>query len=382
MRAASRTASRSLKTFALAFALVGAGLRAKSPPLAEVAAAIGPAEARQALFGISARAEASGPRGAFVSEMLSLADGTARFRLTKGNEITELLLVDGKPFARSGAASPVGGPLRPAEATMAGFVRGHEVHRMLLDLDLRFQVVERATAPGCLALAGPDASAVTLCRAAGSDLPATLELGSPSAAGGDSVTLELGDWRGVLGGHGVRLPFAVSFLHAGERHDYRYTEVLPFRIAPGVPLPEGREVLLARLDDLATLAAAHERVLEAHRRSDVQMLLADAPQRSLQSGRGVLKETGPDELAARLGPYLASTRFSRYEDVAPPVIALSADGTLGWLACQIEAAGTQLSPGGSPEPLAFGFSWVELYARQNGRWQSIGNASSVRPPDS
>ncbi len=377
-----RPASRITFALGIFFGLSSLSAQPTALSLQRIAEAVGPAASRQALFGISARAEASGPRGAFVSEMLSFADGTARFRLTKGNEITELLLVDGEPFARSGSASPVGGPLQPAEAAMAGFVRGHEVHRMLLDLDLRFRVVERATAPGCLALAGPDASGVTLCRAAGSDLPATLELGSSSAAGGGSVTLELGDWRGVLGGHGVRLPFAVSFLHAGERHDYRYTEVLPFRIAPGVPLPEDREVLLARLDDLATLAAAHERVLEAHRRSDLQMLLADAPQRSLQSGRGVLQETGPDELAARLGPYLASTRFSRYEDVAPPVVALSTDGTLGWLACQIEAAGTQLSPAGSPEPLAFGFSWVELYARQNGKWQSIGNASSVRPPNS
>ncbi len=228
---------------------------------------------------------------------------------------------------------------------------------------------ERAAKPNCLALRGPDALAVTICRAAGSERPATIVLELPAALGGGSTTLELDDWRAV---HGVQLPFAVDFLHAGERHTYRYSEVLPFRVAPGVDLPRGAEAadpLFARLGDLAALASAHERTLAAHRQSDVRLLLDDAAERSLVSGRGTLKETGSDELAARLGPYLESIRFTRYEDVVVPVVAVSADGSLGWLACQIEAAGesrvSKLADG-SAEPIAYGFSWIELYARSDG----------------
>ena len=47
-----------------------------------------------------------------------------------------------------------------------------------------------------------------------------------------------------------------------------------------------------------------------------------------------------------------------------PIVAISADGTLGWLACQIEADGEWRRPERrTAEPIAFGFSWVELYAR-------------------
>lgn len=369
-------------TFALLFAFAAATLHAGASlpdPLAEVAAAIGPLEARQALAGISAVAEATGPRGVFASEMLSLADGSARFRLTRAGEITDLLLADGQPFERSGSGDTTALPLRPAPAARASFLRGHEVHRLLLDLELRFRIDARAAEPGCLALRGPDELAATICRTADSALPATLGLELPAAAGGGTVTLELTDWRPLLG---VRLPFAVDFVHAGERHSYRYTAVLPFRVAPGVALPAPPAALLARLDDLATLAAAHARVLEAHRRSDLALLLEDANARSMSSGRGVLRESGRDELAARLGPYFAKTRFDRYEDVVPPIVAVSADGTLAWLACQIEAAGTQAQAPELPQPVAFGYSWVELYARQNGSWRAIGNASSARPGDS
>lgn len=369
----------------LALLFVAPSLQAQLNPVEQLrsfAEAIAPAAARQAIAGLAARAEVRGPRGALVSEMLSLDDGTARFRLVKDGEVTDRLLVGGRPYQRSGTANLGKEPFLAAEAAMASFVRGHEVHRMLLDLDRRFLPDDRATTPGCLALRGPDALAVTLCHAADSDLPGTLELELPAAAGGGSVTLEFADWRPLLG---VRLPFAVDFVHAGERHAYRYTAVLPFRLAPGAPLPTGSdapELLYDRLGDLAQLAAAHERVLEAHRRSDIALLLADAAERSTSSGRGVLQESGRDELAARLGPYFASTRFHRYDDVVPPVVAISADGSLGWLACQIEAAGTQLSPTGAAEPVAFGFSWVELYARKNGDWRAIGNASSALPGNS
>lgn len=279
---------------------------------------------------------------------------------------------------------------------------------MLLELERRFRPVPppqgrpddapaaRAPQAGCLPLRGPDGLAVTICRAADADtdLPRSIELELPAALGGGSTTIELGDWRSL---HGVRLPFAADFLHAGERHTYRYTEVLPFRLAPGSALPaagDAPEQLFARLGDLAELASVHERTLAAHRQSDVAMLLGDAAERSTVSGRGTLTETSRDELAARLGPYLEQIRFTRYEDVVVPVVAVSADGTLGWLGCQIEAAGTsrfsaEATGVGGPaaagaanaanEAIAYGFSWVELYAASDGRWRLIGNASSPRP---
>ena len=155
--------------------------------------------------------------------------------------------------------------------------------------------------------------------------------------------------------------------------------MLPFRLAPGAPLPADPAALADRLEDLAALAASHEEVLAAHRASDVERLLANGGELSLGSHRGVLSMTDGAAMRARLGPYLAATRFSRYEDVAVPAIAVAADGSLGWLACQIEAEGVQRDAAGQEAPLAFGFSWVELYARDGGRWRAIGNASSQRP---
>ena len=86
-----------------------------------------------------------------------------------------------------------------------------------------------------------------------------------------------------------------------------------------------------------------------------------------------------DALVARLGPYLRSIRFTRYHDVRVPVIAVSNDGSLGWLACEIEAEGQEVAPQGQGARVAYGFSWIETAIKRNGRWLRNGNASSARP---
>jgi hypothetical protein len=308
-----------------------------------------------ALDGLVSRAAVTGPRGTFVAEMISLADGTTRFVQTyPGNDPTtrsrvDLLAISGnRSYQRNEK-----GEFEAAPPGMAAFILGHD--------------------------------AVRRAHAAGSR-PGSLSSPAPAEMGGGTVTIEYGDYRRVIG---LQLPFAATFVHSaapGDRFVYRYTELLPFRVAPGSPSPGGAmqaALLFERLGDLAEIGRAHERVMAAHRASDAELLTADAADRSIVSGRGMLSETRRDEQLTRMRGYLGSVRFSRYEDTQAPVIAMSADGTLAWLACEMEAEGVRNADGKS-EPLAYAFSWVEFYARESGSpghpsWRAIGNASSQKP---
>lgn len=303
-----------------------------------------PARSATAFAGLYTRAEVEGPRGRFVTEIVSLADGRARFVQSHPDRPAEILVTPEGAFERSPEGAFVG-----ASPGTTGFVRTHDALRVL---------------------------------AAGGEANATLERLSvevPADFGGGELTMTFADRRRV---HGRILPFVVDFAHRGERYTYRYTAVLPLRLAPGVELPSDPAALFARLGDLGELAAAHERVLEAHRRSDADLLAAGGGEVATVSGRGELSESRRSDFLDRMRGYLGATRFTRYADTEVPVLAVSADGTLGWLACEIEAEGVRTSEG-KDEPLAYGFSWVELYAhggaKEDGRWISIGNASSQRP---
>lgn len=306
------------------------------------------------LEGLVSRAEVTGPRGSFVTEMVSLADGTARFVQTypaddprRRGPVELLTLPAGRAFQRSDK-----GEFEAAAAGIASFVLGHDAPRLAIAAGTR---------------------------------PASISVPAPVETGGGTVTITLADYRRVID---FELPFTATFVHSAapdDRYVYRYTELLPFRVAPGSAAPAGEQnpaKLMERLADLANLARAHERVMAAHRAGDATMLIADAAERSTISGTGRLSQTTRDEQLARMRNYLGSIRFSRYEDTAVPVIALSRDGTLAWLACEMQAEGHR-DAGGKNEPIAYGFSWVEHYARdpdsKDRRWTSIGIASSQRP---
>jgi len=308
------------------------------------------------LDGLASRAEVTGPRGNFVTEMVSLADGTTRFvqiypaNDPKGRGRVELVIVGGKVAFQRDAK----GAFVAADPGTSAFVLGHDAVRLALDKGAQ---------------------------------PARLSLAGPAEMGGGTVTIELADYRKHLG---LEIPSVAIFVHSAapkDRFVYRYAELLPFRVAPGSPSPGGLTnpaLVFERLGDLRDIAAAHERVMAAHRASDAKLLTADAAELSTVSGRGRLSEVKREEQLARMSEYLGAIRFSRYEDTVVPVIGLSEDGSLAWLACEMEAEGIRTDDGKS-EPIAYAFSWVEHYARgpadaQGKRpWSAIGNASSIRP---
>jgi hypothetical protein len=128
----------------------------------------------------------------------------------------------------------------------------------------------------------------------------------------------------------------------------------------------------------AQLRALHAKVLRAHLQSDVGLLLEDDAPQGTQAQRGVVSTTGSADTRAHLGPYLARTTFTEYRDLIEPVVAVSRDGTLGWVIVQVYARGTQRQDDGTVEPLEFTCAWIELYRRQDDRWLRVGNVSSFK----
>lgn len=344
---------------------------AGSPEVAvrEAIAAIGAPEARRAIGGVATRAIGVGPRGSFVTEIVALADGTTRFVQTSGGATTELLVTGGRVFARG-----ADGRFEEAPAAALEVAHGHAVQRLLLDLDL--SPAGELRPDGCQERIGPDDLALVVCAEGGSGPVGRLEIALAGSGGGERIVVELDDWRRELD---VSLPRLVTFVQGGDRFVHRIVALHPFRLAPGTSLPAEPAALAGRLADLAALAASHAGVIEAHLRGDVDRLLADAAEIGTVARRGELVETSREQTRERLGAYLAATRFQRYQDVVVPVVGVAHDGSLGWLGCQIEAEGEQRDAEGRVEPFAYGFSWVELFARGPEGWRNVGNASSPRP---
>ena len=134
-----------------------------------------------------------------------------------------------------------------------------------------------------------------------------------------------------------------------------------------------------RSADERELRRMHQTVLDAHLRSDVELLFRDAADDYAVANRGEISHPTGGEQRARLGPYLEATRFEVYRDLVEPVVKVSADGSLGWVMAQVEARGKQRTGNGETEPLEFVSAWIELYEKRDGKWLRVGNVSNFKP---
>src|SRR5687768_2870466 len=128
--------------------------------------------------------------------------------------------------------------------------------------------------------------------------------------------------------------------------------------------------------DEQRILTLHEAGLKAHMDGDIDALLAFQADDFLLVDRGEVSSLSKQDVRDFLGPYLASTKFEFYRDKVPPLVKVSKDGTLGWVAAQIEARGESLGANGQPKTIEAVFAWIELYERRGDEWVSIGNATS------
>lgn len=126
------------------------------------------------------------------------------------------------------------------------------------------------------------------------------------------------------------------------------------------------------------LLRLHDAGLKAHLESDLEAFLATQAADFVVVSRGEVSSPSMQERREFFGPYLSATTFEIYKDQIPPIVKVSRDGSLGWVIAQVEGRGTTATSEGGRAPIEFVAAWIELYERRDGRWISIGNASTFK----
>ena len=104
------------------------------------------------------------------------------------------------------------------------------------------------------------------------------------------------------------------------------------------------------VDEESELLAIHQAVIQAHLDGDVDAWIDLGSEEYVSANRGEITFPTKEERRARRAPYLESTTFSKYRDLRPPLVQVSADGTQGWLIAQVELAGVQHMQDGTEVP--------------------------------
>lgn len=126
----------------------------------------------------------------------------------------------------------------------------------------------------------------------------------------------------------------------------------------------------------AELLAIHETTRQAHLRGDAAPIAATIGDQLLLAENGALRRQSNAEVAQFFTGYFKRVRYRQWRDVSPPVVTISPDGEMAWMAVAVEAKYTRADKPAEGEK-SFKSSWIATYQRDNCAWRMTAIASDV-----
>lgn len=151
-----------------------------------------------------------------------------------------------------------------------------------------------------------------------------------------------------------------------------------------IRLNVGNERLLdvpPRVSDMAAILKMHEQQKVAHLTYDAEMLVNLSVDNALEVSRGSVASPTRAEALARFKRYFSSFKFSEWEDIVPPVIAISKDGTLATKIVRKRVRGSYRNEKGEEVSSNTVFAWLEVLEKIDGKWKMTVIATTDKPAD-
>lgn len=129
-------------------------------------------------------------------------------------------------------------------------------------------------------------------------------------------------------------------------------------------------------DARAELLSLHEAARQAHLQGDPAPIAAATGDQLLLADNGGIRVQSNAEVAEFFTSYFNRIRYREWRDVSPPIVEVSPDGQMAWMAVAVEAHYTRADKPADGEK-SFKSSWIATYKRENCAWRMTGIASDV-----
>lgn len=129
-------------------------------------------------------------------------------------------------------------------------------------------------------------------------------------------------------------------------------------------------------DSRAELLALHEAARQAHLLGDAAPIADATANQLLLAENGGVRIQSNAEVAQFFTGYFSRVRYSQWRDVSPPVVRVSPDGQMAWMAVEVEAKYTRADKPAEGEK-SFKSSWIATYERDGCAWRMTGIASDI-----
>jgi len=133
-----------------------------------------------------------------------------------------------------------------------------------------------------------------------------------------------------------------------------------------------------RVSDLAELMRLHEQQKTAHLSYKAELFVEMFAEKLTQVQRGNVSTRTRAENLTRFKNYFNTFKFIEWENLKPPVIKISKDGTLATIIVQKRVRGTYKNDQGQDVLDHTDFAWLEVWEKIDGQWKVITVASTEK----
>ena len=126
----------------------------------------------------------------------------------------------------------------------------------------------------------------------------------------------------------------------------------------------------------AELRAAHEMDRRAHLEGNAELMAPGMADQVAVLSNGNLSVNPKEKMISFFKGYFARVKYLEWADAAPPIINVSPDGQVGWMAVKVRARYLERAKPDTGEK-AFKSSWISTYRRVGCEWKLTANSSAV-----
>jgi len=159
----------------------------------------------------------------------------------------------------------------------------------------------------------------------------------------------------------------------------RHHPVLLLALLACAAPPVGRPSPKARAADRAELLRLHERQRAAHLKRRADWLVEEWADSLFSVSGGRVSVGRAERGRSGFQAYLDASTFQAWDDIVPPRIRISEDGTMAYVVVEKRVHLTTRDSAGAPQAERTRFAWLSVYEKVDGRWRLAAIASTDRP---
>ncbi len=129
--------------------------------------------------------------------------------------------------------------------------------------------------------------------------------------------------------------------------------------------------------DRTAILAIHATDREAHFKTDPDLLFSNTGTGFLSVSRGHVGRPRIEDLKATFRDVFKGAIYQEWDDVEPPVVRISNDGTMAWMIARVRVRRLKADASGREQTEQFTYAGIITYEKRAGRWVKTANVSTV-----